>query len=50
MEGSITSWTYSYLVWIRRRTRLSPRKLKSSIRPTPVLHTWAGYDVIRVFC
>jgi branched-chain amino acid transport system substrate-binding protein len=47
MEGSITSWTYSYLVDTPANKAFS-EEIQKQHKTTPVLQTWAGYDVMRL--
>ena len=47
MEGSITAWTYSYLVDTPANKAFSA-EIEKRHKTTPVLQTWAGYDVMRL--
>jgi branched-chain amino acid transport system substrate-binding protein len=47
MEGSITAWTYSYLVDTPANKAFSA-EVEKRHKTTPVLQTWAGYDVMRL--
>jgi branched-chain amino acid transport system substrate-binding protein len=47
MEGSITAWTYSYLVDTPANKAFAEEVLKLH-KTTPVLQTWAGYDAMRL--
>ncbi|MET0969455.1 MAG: ABC transporter substrate-binding protein [Tardiphaga sp.] len=47
MEGSITAWTYSYLVDTPANKAFSA-EIEKQHKTTPVLQTWAGYDVMRL--
>jgi len=47
MEGSITSWTYSYLVDTPANKAFAA-EVEKRHKTTPVLQTWAGYDAMRV--
>jgi branched-chain amino acid transport system substrate-binding protein len=47
MEGSITAWTYSYLVDTPANKAFAA-EIEKQHKTTPVLQTWAGYDVMRL--
>jgi branched-chain amino acid transport system substrate-binding protein len=47
MEGSITAWTYSYLVDTPANKAFAA-EVEKLHKTTPVLQTWAGYDVMRL--
>ena len=47
MEGSITAWTYSYLVDTPANKAFAA-EVEKRHKTTPVLQTWAGYDVMRL--
>jgi branched-chain amino acid transport system substrate-binding protein len=47
MEGSITAWTYSPLVDTPANKAFSA-EIEKQHKTTPVLQTWAGYDVMRL--
>jgi branched-chain amino acid transport system substrate-binding protein len=47
MEGSITAWTYSYLVDTPPNKAFAA-EIEKQHKTTPVLQTWAGYDVMRL--
>jgi branched-chain amino acid transport system substrate-binding protein len=47
MEGSITAWTYSYLVDTPENKAFAAQ-IEKQHKTTPVLQTWAGYDVMRL--
>ena len=47
MEGSITAWTYSYLV-DSPLNKAFAAEVEKRHKTTPVLQTWAGYDVMRL--
>jgi branched-chain amino acid transport system substrate-binding protein len=47
MEGSITAWTYSYLVDTPENKAFAA-EIEKQHKTTPVLQTWAGYDVMRL--
>jgi branched-chain amino acid transport system substrate-binding protein len=47
MEGSITAWTYSYLVDTPANKAFAA-EIEKRHKTTPVLQTWAGYDVMRL--
>ena len=47
MEGSITAWTYSYLVDTPANKAFAA-EIEKLHKTTPVLQTWAGYDVMRL--
>jgi branched-chain amino acid transport system substrate-binding protein len=47
MEGSITAWTYSYLVDTPDNKAFAA-EIEKQHKTTPVLQTWAGYDVMRL--
>lgn len=47
MEGSITAWTYSYLVDTPSNKAFAD-EVEKRHKQTPVLQTWAGYDAMRV--
>ena len=47
MEGSITAWTYSYLVDTPANKAFAV-EIEKRHKTTPVLQTWAGYDVMRL--
>ena len=47
MEGSITAWTYSYLV-DNPLNKAFAAEVEKRHKTTPVLQTWAGYDVMRL--
>jgi branched-chain amino acid transport system substrate-binding protein len=47
MEGSITAWTYSYLVDAASNKAFAA-EVEKQHKTTPVLQTWAGYDVMRL--
>jgi branched-chain amino acid transport system substrate-binding protein len=47
MEGSITAWTYSYLV-DSPENKAFAAQIEKQHKTTPVLQTWAGYDVMRL--
>jgi branched-chain amino acid transport system substrate-binding protein len=47
MEGSITAWTYSYLV-DAPANKAFVAEVEKLHKTTPVLQTWAGYDAMRL--
>jgi branched-chain amino acid transport system substrate-binding protein len=47
MEGSITAWTYSYLVDTPSNKAFAA-EVEKRHKTTPVLQTWAGYDAMRL--
>jgi branched-chain amino acid transport system substrate-binding protein len=47
MEGSITAWTYSSLVDTPENKAFAA-EIEKQHKTTPVLQTWAGYDVMRL--
>ncbi|MEH2470833.1 branched-chain amino acid transport system substrate-binding protein [Nitrobacteraceae bacterium AZCC 2161] len=47
MEGSITAWTYSYLVDTPLNKAFAA-EVEKRHKTTPVLQTWAGYDAMRL--
>lgn len=47
MEGSITAWTYSYLV-DNPLNKAFAAEVEKRHKTTPVLQTWAGYDAMRL--
>jgi branched-chain amino acid transport system substrate-binding protein len=47
MEGSITAWTYSYLVDTPENKAFAA-EIEKQHKTTPVLQTWAGYDAMRL--
>ena len=47
MEGSITAWTYSYLVDTPANKAFAT-EIEKRHKTTPVLQTWAGYDAMRL--
>jgi branched-chain amino acid transport system substrate-binding protein len=47
MEGSVTAWTYSYLVDTPENKAFAA-EIEKQHKTTPVLQTWAGYDVMRL--
>jgi branched-chain amino acid transport system substrate-binding protein len=47
MEGSITAWTYSSLVDTPENKAFAT-EIEKQHKTTPVLQTWAGYDVMRL--
>jgi branched-chain amino acid transport system substrate-binding protein len=47
MEGSITAWTYSYLVDTPQNKAFAA-EVEKRHKTTPVLQTWAGYDAMRL--
>lgn len=47
MEGSITAWTYSYLVDTPTNKAFAA-EIEKQHKTTPVLQTWAGYDAMRL--
>jgi branched-chain amino acid transport system substrate-binding protein len=47
MEGSITAWTYSYLVDTPANKAFAA-EVEKRHKTTPVLQTWAGYDAMRL--
>lgn len=47
MEGSITAWTYSYLVDTPANKTFAA-EVEKRHKTTPVLQTWAGYDAMRL--
>jgi branched-chain amino acid transport system substrate-binding protein len=47
MEGSVTAWTYSYLVDTPANKAFSA-EIEKQHKTTPVLQTWAGYDAMRL--
>jgi branched-chain amino acid transport system substrate-binding protein len=47
MDGSITAWTYSYLVDTPANKAFAA-EVEKQHKTTPVLQTWAGYDVMRL--
>jgi branched-chain amino acid transport system substrate-binding protein len=47
MEGSITAWTYSYLVDTAANKAFAA-EVEKLHKTRPVLQTWAGYDVMRL--
>lgn len=47
MEGSITAWTYSYLVDTAANKAFAA-EIEKRHKTTPVLQTWAGYDAMRL--
>ena len=47
MDGSITAWTYSYLV-DAPANKAFVAEVEKRHNTTPVLQTWAGYDAMRL--
>ncbi len=47
MEGSVTAWTYSYLVDTPSNKAFAA-EIEKQHKTTPVLQTWAGYDAMRL--
>jgi branched-chain amino acid transport system substrate-binding protein len=47
MEGSITAWTYSYLIDTPANKAFAA-EVEKLHKTTPVLQTWAGYDAMRL--
>jgi branched-chain amino acid transport system substrate-binding protein len=47
MDGSITAWTYSYLV-DAPANKVFVAEVEKRHKTTPVLQTWAGYDAMRL--
>jgi branched-chain amino acid transport system substrate-binding protein len=47
MDGSITAWTYSYLV-DAPANKAFVAEVEKRHKTTPVLQTWAGYDAMRL--
>ena len=47
MDGSITAWTYSYLV-DAPANKAFVAEVEKRHNSTPVLQTWAGYDAMRL--
>jgi branched-chain amino acid transport system substrate-binding protein len=47
MEGSITAWTYSYLI-DTPANKTFVAEVEKRHKTTPVLQTWAGYDAMRL--
>ena len=47
MDGSITAWTYSYLV-DAPTNKVFVAEVEKRHNTTPVLQTWAGYDAMRL--
>jgi branched-chain amino acid transport system substrate-binding protein len=47
MDGSITAWTYSYLV-DAPANKVFVAEVEKRHNTTPVLQTWAGYDAMRL--